>query len=230
MLLPLLPGTLPVGVCFTGPSAEQERLNAYMAASNAVLEAGQSFYNFGDSPPSVANQAYPWLRTTDGRWYTFSGKWIAPTNYSIFERRLFIGTLDDLKTYDGGDTGSAGPTSGPMWEEDPEFVGRVPIGPGLIPATAPALTIDVATDGGEGGHTQTIAEMPAHNHPPDPTLSDGYLGHAVTPGSFNVTSSSNDTIKLGTTGNTGGGTPFNLVQPVRGCYIVRWTHRLYYAV
>src|SRR5690242_20197534 len=108
VLLPILPGTLPEGSCFTN---DQDRLVAFAAAMQAVLP-GLAFYNYGSTKPSVANQQYPWLNTNDGRWYSFSGNWRSPNNYSPFDRRWFAGTLTDLLTYDGGNS-----TFGPMWVE-----------------------------------------------------------------------------------------------------------------
>jgi hypothetical protein len=74
VLLPFQLGTLPSGSCFT---SEQQRYNAYMSITYAVLN-GLAFYNIGPDKPSVDDQAYPWLRTTDGRWYVFNGVWRSP--------------------------------------------------------------------------------------------------------------------------------------------------------
>jgi hypothetical protein len=221
MLLPLIPGTLPPGVCYAD---EQARLNAYMAVSNASLEAGQSFYNFGPDKPAVSLQVYPWLRTTDGRWYVFSGVWRSPVNGSTFERRLFVGSLTDLQTYDGGDTGTPSTESGPMWEEDPDFRGRSPMGPGAIPSSDPALTIGVGQDLGAASHVQTTAEMAPHTHQLEAVTNDdggGLLAasNGLPPAAFSVTTTS-----------AGGGTAMSLLHPVRGIYIIRRTSRTYYTV
>src|SRR5688572_10156107 len=117
ILLPILAGSLPPGICLTGPDAEQNRMVAFAENMEAQLEAGQSFYNFGDTKPAVEFNAYPWLRTIDMRWYYYSGGWISPVNYDANDRRWYAGTLVQLQTYDGGDLGAPSDRSGPMWVE-----------------------------------------------------------------------------------------------------------------
>ena len=125
VLVPILPGALPPQYCFT---TWQQALVDFANAMKAVLP-GLAYYNFGPDKPAPELQAYPWLRTVDGRWYRFDGNWVAPTNYTDLDRRWFPGTLVELQTYDGGDTGSPSDRSGPMWVEDTEQQGRVPVGP-----------------------------------------------------------------------------------------------------
>lgn len=225
-LLSILPGTLPPNACFAN---EQARLVAFAENMQAVLPGGMAFYNFGASKPSVENQAYPWFRTTDGRWYFFSGQWIAPVNYSVYERRLFYGSLAQLVTYDGGDTGVPSPTSGPMWIVDIDFDGRSPMGPGAIPSANPAKTLAVQEAYGEGAHVQTEAELAEHTHGPDTNLADSILGHAVVSGQWNV-GGGGDTINQGVIGTAGDSEPMPIIHPCRGIYVVKWTGRAYFAV
>ncbi len=240
VLLPIINGTLNAGVCF---ASEQARLNAFTSVMNAVLN-GETFLNVGDTKPSVENQGRPWIYTVDGRIYFFSGKWKSPVqNPSPFDVRLFKGSLVDLQTYDGGDTGTPSTESGPMWVEDTDFIGRSPMHPGLIPETVStfAHTLLVGENYGDGSHVQTTQELAVHAHFPDATKADGFLGHAVAgaPATFNVTGGG-DTINMAQTGTAGGNglTPsvtqaMNWVHPVRGLYCIRRSNnpmRVWYVI
>lgn len=233
-LLTLLPGALPVGFC---PGSEQERLNAYMAVSNALLQGGLAFYNYGDTKPDVTLQGYPWFRTTDGRWYYFSGVWKSPMNRSSFERRLFVGTLTDLLTYDGGDNGAPSATSGPAWEESTEFRGRSPMGPGAIPTSQPAKTLNVGEDYGEGAHVLLATEFPSTltlkaNLPGNRTNLEGgapqWLAPIGSAGALLTTPTTEDaTFPFQ---NDGGDVAHQTTHPVHGCYVIKPTNRQFYTV
>ncbi len=226
--LPLIPGTLPPDACYPN---EQARLNAFMQASYAAL-SGQTFFNYGADEPAPEFRTFPWLNTTDGRWYSYLGAWIQPYNYDFNERRLYVGDLTALQTYDGGDTGAPGTMSGPTWVEDTEFIGRSPMGPGAIPTSNPAVTLNVATNAGEGAHAQTSEELYPHSHEPNDDFS-GFLG-LVKPGkpsNFEITGGT-EVRSMGTTALEGGNAdgdaePANVIHPVRGAYIIKWTGRLY---
>lgn len=65
---------------------------------------------------------------------------------------------------------------------------------------------EIGKTGGEKTHTQTIEEMPAHNHSGTPAI---YRADAVTQASeINA-----QTGRQGYSGSTGGGQPFNIMQP-----------------
>lgn len=217
VLLPLQAGNL-LETCF---GSEQARLNAFAAALFAQLP-GSSFFNFGDTLPDVSNNSYPWFRTIDSRWYHFSGDWISAVNYDDGDRRLYGKSLTDLLTYDGGDAGAASDRTGPMWVEDTDMIGRSPMHPGLLPGSSPSKTLVLDEDYGAGSHAQTIAELAAHTHAlqwranTSGTGSDNDTGTVLTPftGSANVAT-------------VGSGTPMNMVHPVRGMYVIKWSGRLY---
>lgn len=227
MLLPLQPGTLPPGVCYAN---EQDRLLAYAENLEAVLAGGLAFYNYGDTTPSVENQGYPWLNTNDTQWYTFSGAWRRKRplleqdpNYRI----LWVGDSADIDTVGGGSA------SNPLWEIDHAFDGRSPMGPGDIASANPAKNLAVGESYGAGAHAQTAEELYPHTHTPDPTLADGFLGHAVVgaPATYNVLGGG-DTISMGQTAAAGGNAsddaePAPIVHPVYGIWILKPTSNQY---
>jgi hypothetical protein len=230
-LLDIRPGTLPPGVCYT---SEQTRLVAFAENMQAVLESGMAFYNYGASVPAPEFQDYPWFRTVDGLWYTYSGDWISQRpkkDQDPNTRILYVGTLVALQTYDGGDTNPPSDRSGPMWEEDTTFRGRSPIGVGAIPDSDPPVTLALLQEHGAGSHEQTVAQLPAHTHPPIDADVDGFWMHRTTSvgGNGNV-GASPDSQRVSTTGATGGGEEFPIVHPVLACYVAKPTARLYYKV
>src|SRR6185436_5578909 len=154
VLLPIQNSSL-ITDCF---GSEQERLNAFSAAQFAVLN-GNAFYNYGNTKPSVENNAYPWLNTNDMRWYRFEGIWISNTNYSLFDRRIFVGDVADIATYDGGDTEIPSDRHGPMWAIDTDFAARFPVGVGTFPSGA---SVAVTGTGGEEKVTLTEGQLPSH--------------------------------------------------------------------
>lgn len=205
ILLPILPGTLPPNACYPN---EQARLNAFAANMQAQLN-GQSFYNYGSTEPSIENRSYPWIRTTDMRIYEFVGRWRSPVNYDENERRLWIGTLSALETYDGGEVGS------PMWMEDEAFRGRAPVGPGPLPGSDPAVTLGYAEDIGAASHLITLDEMPEHSHEVRYGNDDSGEGFPTTGNDDSFEFSYNTMPK-------GGDTPISMMQPSRGIYIIKW--------
>lgn len=211
--LPILPGTLPPGVCYPD---EQTRLVAFAENMSAQLD-GSAYYNYGSTQPSVENQGYPWLNTNDGRWYTFVGRWRTPSNYSTGERRWWAGSLADLVTYDGGESGD------PMWEEDTDFQGRSPMGPGAIPSANPSKTLTVGENYGEGAHTMTEAELVEHTHEPPEGIAN-YIGYveAGQPSSYEATGGT-EMMTFGETAATGDGEAMPIIHPVRGLYCIKWT-------
>ncbi len=235
-LLPILPGTLPPGICF---ASEQERLNTFSEYQNAQLAGGLAFYNYGDDLPAVENQGYPWLRTTDGLWYIFSGVWRSPRpicEQDIYYRILWMGSEANVPLKDGGTAGVADESTGPFWEIDTAFAGRSPMAPGEIPTSNPTKNLAVGEAFGEGAHAQTAQELYPHTHTPDPTQADGFLGHAVVgaPATYNV-GGGGDTISMPQTAAAGGNTdeeaePSNVVHPVLGCWVLKPTIRKYYTV
>ncbi len=220
--LPIRPDTLPPGVCY---ASEQARLNAFSAHQVAIL-TGQSFYNFGPDKPAIENQGFPWLRSIDMRWYYFEGQWITPRDpidQDPNTRRLYVGSLTDLETYDGGEAGAVSDRTGPFWKEDKGFQGRSPMGPGIIPDENPVKTLTVEEDYGAGARALNTTQIPAHTHilefnPPGDQSGSGFptpLGDGSLGGNNYTTSS------------VGSTQPVNLTHTVRGIYVIMPTARIY---
>ena len=89
----------------------------------------------------------------------------------------------------------------------PDLRGRVPVG-------ANNATFVFGSSLGEESHTQTVAEMPSHSHTPSPSqLEDSGAGDipgTTIFGGVNLTGPSGGTLTIQ---NTGGGQPFNIIQP-----------------
>lgn len=127
----VVPGSLPAGWC--PPNDWQQVLNTF-ASLIRVYMPGQTvpLFVFGKDTPPAQYRAYPWikLRSADvhdvERVYSWSNtyqKWICrhPYQWHVVNEgcpvvMLWYGTEEELKTFDGGDTGTLSDISGPMWE------------------------------------------------------------------------------------------------------------------
>jgi microcystin-dependent protein len=226
-LINLTPPNLPIGYC---PSNYQQLANDIISGSQATFNStiGNSFFNFGVSTPALNNQVYPWL-DENGEWWVFNGGYWNrknPVPPGTYERRIFIGTTNDLLSYDGGDGTSNAPTNytGAMWEVDTNFQARFPVGAGTFAASG-VVTVGGTTTStaiaGEDQHTLTVPEIPAHTHNFFPLVTaDANNGGA-------------NGVQYGTTANvatssTGGGAAHNNLPPFYGVYFIKRTARIYY--
>lgn len=234
----------------------QEMLVTMANNMQALLPGGLAFYNYGDTQPAPEYQAYPWLRSTDMRWYRFTGIWISPHPMTAGEHRWEeFAAVANIWSFDGGDGSDPsvtppGPSSGAMWEEDTAYRGRSPMGPGSVPGLTTPYTLAPETDYGSGEHTLTEAEGATGLHVhglghAQTGNNDGYFlrqgqiavaawnGYGVIgSGSSEVIAALTD-VNLFTwpTGATAAGvtsTPFGIVHPVRGMYCIKRTARQNY--
>ena len=161
--LPIIPGNLPEGYCY--PNSPQELLNKFAEESQVSLESSSfTIIITSASQPAATDRDKLWYNTTDDRFYKwFSGAWVArhPYNAASPVRLWWNSDLTTLQTFDGGDAGTAGNASGPMWEEDTAYRGRMPIHVGSLPSGA---SVALGDTGGADTITLSTANMADHNH------------------------------------------------------------------
>jgi len=227
----------------------QNLANDIIGGTQAVFNStiGNSFFNFGPTFPAINNRIYPWL-DENGQWWIFDqGFWVYknPVVAGSYERRIFVGTTNDLLSYDGGDgTAVAGDTSGPMWMVDTLLDARFPVGVGAFAASGSVAVLGTATSTsivGEDQHLLTTAEMPTHTH----QVSIKTFGHggndgdrvAADGGTSSPTLTNNVTAFPSSTldpdvdaiaANTGGNVAHNNLPPFYGVYFIKRTARVYY--
>lgn len=241
----------PNGYCYPG---NPDELGADLIAATTIsfnASTGNLYYNFGPTVPSVDNRVYPWFRTGadyEEGWYYWDGTyWVSahPVPASGSERRLWVGTLNELELYDGGDINAVTSTSGPFWEEDTDFAARSPIHPGT---TAGGTIITVGANFGDDVAEVTIPDtaLPAHFHyigiegagsgSVSPATSSAYLrvgaGTEVTYISgvppANAMGKTDATINAITAGQEALDVP--TITPSRGAYVIKRTARVYRTV
>lgn len=226
-LLTLQAGSLPSGYCY--PATPQELINDALAISSAVFGGEYQTFNYGDTKPAAADCTRPWIRTSNGNLeglYAYnSSYWLRPHPIpaSSDYRALWVGTDATIDTFDGGLVGAVTDFAGPMWAIDTGFAGRSPMGPGTLSLSLTAVT--VANDFGVDQVTLDSTQIPAHTH----TISKVHTGDSNTNASGSGTGQGVvHTDTDGVTGSTGGGLAHNNLHPVRGCYIIKRTARIYY--
>jgi len=232
-LINLTPPNLPIGYC---PSNYQQLANDIIGGSQATFNStiGNSFFNFGVSIPALNNQVYPWL-DENGEWWVFNGgNWSRknPIPPGTGERRIFVGTTNDLLSYDGGDgTAYSGNIyTGAMWEVDTAFEARFPVGVGTFAASG-VVTVGATTTStavaGEDKHTLITSEMPSHTHSMTWDSNDTKGGDQLKTLYFGPDANvPNDITK--NTGSTGGDVSHNNLPPFYGVYFIKRTARIYY--
>jgi microcystin-dependent protein len=220
----------------------QNLANDIIGGTQAVFNStiGNSFFNFGPTFPAINNRIYPWL-DENGQWWIFDqGFWVYknPVVAGSYERRIFVGTTNDLLSYDGGDgTAVAGDTSGPMWMVDTLLDARFPVGVGAFAASGAVAVLGTATSTsivGEDQHTLSAPEIPSHTHSlgangKPAVFWDNFVQEAGGDGnpSFSFNQSVPET-STSTGGVIGGGGAHNNLPPFCGVYFIKRTSRIYY--
>jgi len=236
-------GTVAEDYCFT---TYQQLLTDFAALLSAYVPGQYNFFNYGDSEPAVEDRSKPWLRTVAGvpeRWYVYSGgNWIWPHEVpaSGKERRIWVGTLTELKTYDGGEDTAITSTTGPFWEEDTDFAGRSPMGVGTIPSrTISPTSIAVGDNVGAGEHALTRAQLPtdkiellgdeSKSSSGSPANANDSIARQLNAGSSSDYALQSSTLAatVGKSAALGSGEKHNIVHPVRGVYFIKRSARVY---
>lgn len=240
--LRLIPGTLSTD-CY--PASVQSLINEAFEKGSALLGDITGIL-IQDSAPDPEDRDKAWIRLTapggepvsSRPLIWFGGQWVARHPYDPESpvRLLWVGTLAELDTFDGGSAGAVSDIAGPFWEVDSNFAGRMPVGVGTVPDTTTAVTVD--TNVGSGQVTLSSVNIPQHSHQLGVESSDvtgaaenGQLRDAS--GDVTFISTWNQTA-VAVTRNWGGAasdgstTPFDSVPAARGVYFIKRTIRKFY--
>jgi hypothetical protein len=168
MNTPLNIGNVPQGFC---PSTWQAALNGIGAALSVDIPAASGF-SIGSTKPADTSQV--WFRIDSlGRFlgiYIFGqGSWLSAHPSACGLTMWWFAALPNFTTFDGGDSNSVGPASGPMWQQAQDGNGTVIAAKFVITAgTLPSATVlSIGGTGGEETHILTAAEGaqdPNHKH------------------------------------------------------------------
>jgi hypothetical protein len=92
----------------------------------------------GPNEPTVEQRDYVWVKTDSitneivgtFTWSPFYGLWIYahPSLPETSERRLWVGSLVSLETFDGGESATVSATTGPFWEQDTDYNDKFIVG------------------------------------------------------------------------------------------------------
>ncbi len=246
----LLPGTLPYE-CW--PELPQTLNVDIVTRIQAFLSSAFPGIYVGPTAPPVDQRNRLWFNTAQDsfHWYQYvNGDWMRVYEIAASSslRWMWQGSEANLKTFAGGDTNAIGTMSGPLWEIDTDYVGRVPIGVGLIPGTTtPAITTAVGDTTGAAEHTLTEGEggNGVHTHGVGKYLNGAvglnYTGNntvpsytgAVTQGISGSTTGPDTTANVFTlpSGLTAAGvptpTPFQTIPPAKATYVIKRTSRVW---
>lgn len=211
----------PPGQCFPSTYAATVQ-DIAQRLQVAGLDSLNSF-NFGPSTPPPDLQDRPWIKT-DAQFkflgiYTFTqGSWQPAAPVLIPGTILdFFGNGSSIVApyYNCNGQTITGTVGGTI--TTPNLQGKVTLGTGTNPTTGTNFANQ--STGGEEKHTQTVAELAPHTHPPltgadfvDTGGSGGPTGTGGVPIIFEAT-----------TGSSGGGQGFNVIQPYIALYkIIFW--------
>lgn len=255
--LPIIVPSAPEGFC---PNTWQELLN-FIGQSYAQLASGNvQVLSQSNQPNADQRTGFIWHDPDTGLIYKYiGGAWIAPNLVApgSSERRLWEDTEANLITYDGGSAGAVGDSSGPMWEADHNYDGRMPMGPGLLPSSDPAKTLTVSENYGTATYTPTDTEFGgflAHVHcsgrfidafpgrdyvypsigslAGDALTGIGVSGNYVPPPKVGLNTLAGEWCNTGAPGLASNAAistiKLNIVNPVRGCFVIKRTARKNY--
>jgi hypothetical protein len=226
-------GTVPPDACFNNVS---ELYDLFIGTTTAYVNGNYSLFNYGENKPSTDDTDKPWIRTVGNlpdRVYVYaSGYWLSKhqTPAGGDERRIWVGSLADLKTYDGGADEDVNDFSGPFWEVDDAMSARFPVGVGEFDASG---EVAVTETGGEDKHTLVSDALPDHTH--NFTVNKSVTGDdaagpqqiLMADRNINATGGVQPDV---TVDGGGGGLAHNNLPPYYGVYFIKRTGRIYYAI
>lgn len=148
----------PIGYC---PATQQQFADDIAAALEVFFPGEFALTIKSSSQPTVEQRSMTWNKVDAStgqsvgyfEWNIVVGQWtknhwpggVIPT----YERRVFVGTLTQLETYDGGESGTVSQSTGPFWQRDTAFSDLWPLGVGTLIA-APLTTLAVFDDATPG--------------------------------------------------------------------------------
>lgn len=246
--LSIIPYTVPFGTCY--PASVQELIN--LVAKSTVQFASSRFTIVitSETTPGATDRDKLWKKSDSGlifHYDTSLTNWVAPHLMAPGSQRheLWTGDLTALATEDGGDTNAPGLVSGPMWEVDPAFAGRFPLGVGTLPVST--TVVAALGTGGADQVTLTQAQLPmiklsvntaiigrsdvvaggaepvvgqTYGSTPLPTVGGAVDGTSQTSAARYYTK--------GQTDDLGSGSPFSMMPPWIGTFFIRRTSRKFY--
>jgi hypothetical protein len=232
-------GTIPADQCFTTLDAMASTLTGVLAGR---IEGDSIGLIISRSAPSPANEDKAWLKLDNDfgpeRLYRFwNGLWVSrhPVPFSGLERRIWVGDLAQLKTYDDGEDAPVSDVTGPFWVEDSDFAARFLVGAGTF---AGGTVVGHGDAGGAEEVQLAEANIPEHRHSigidgsgVDEAAENGRLRvGAGTEIGFQPDTSEVDVAHTRTYGGDedGATVPVPILPPYRGVYIIRRTARVYY--
>jgi microcystin-dependent protein len=252
---------LPPGYCFS--TWAQVALDLSTGAFAVFPSNIGTGYNVGQAIPAVNDQDKIWHRlnpdnSLNGTFAFAFGTWarpyLIPPGPSDY-RAIWVGTLPDLYSYDGGDgidptVTPPGPTTGSFWQQDTTFAARTLVGVGTLPVAGTILS--VGDLGGLDRVSLTVQEMPPHTHTPQSegqtgkpanriwgSSGDGTKTGLVYPGDDGLATAATAEVPVNTTlANTGGDTsvtpvvvkPHENMPPFVAVYVIKRTTRAHITI
>ena len=167
-LLVILPATLPEGYCWPSDPNQFQQDILTLARVKLPSTSGGGVV-ISQNTPATSDWDKLWIRTDSSgnliRNYLHGGYgvWASPhpEPAASNKRYLWVGLEADLKTFDEGIDEPVTAVTGPFWEVDHEFDGRVPMAPGVVDDD---LTVIVKDKAGLSKVTLTENQIGPHKH------------------------------------------------------------------
>jgi hypothetical protein len=140
--LQVIAPSLPPGSCY------DNNLLVLLGKIRVILPNEISFFIISPNEPTVEQRDQLWVKTNSltgaivglFTWSANYGLWIKPhfngTTVPINERRIYVGSLSSLETYDGGSPGTVTDTTGPFWQQDTNWTDKFIVGAGTTAVDA----------------------------------------------------------------------------------------------